>query len=120
MISTSDTPAGMIVFHPVGYDAPDMILHRSHIFIDKTFIEMYLVGVSVRWVEDISEALWGTRLIIGDKALDMTEAIGEVFPNAKYQRCTVHLTESKQFLVCILKTVYFLRELWYHCLIFMG
>lgn len=26
----------------------------------------------------------------GDKCLGMLEAIGEVFPEAKYQRCTVH------------------------------
>ena len=30
------------------------------------------------------------RLIIGDKALGMVEAIGQVFPQAKYQRCIVH------------------------------
>ena len=30
------------------------------------------------------------RLIIGDKALGMVEAIGQVFPKAKYQRCIVH------------------------------
>ena len=28
--------------------------------------------------------------MIGDKALGMVEAIGQVFPDAKYQRCTVH------------------------------
>lgn len=32
----------------------------------------------------------GTRLFIGDKCLGMVEAITEVFPKAKYQRCTVH------------------------------
>lgn len=30
------------------------------------------------------------RLIIGDKCLGMLETISEVFPDAKYQRCTVH------------------------------
>lgn len=34
--------------------------------------------------------LSGVQLITGDKALGMVEAIGEVFPHAKYQRCTVH------------------------------
>lgn len=154
--------------------------------IEEALIEMYLAGVSVRRVEDITEALWGTRvspgtisnlnkkayehiekwrnrpltdeypyvyvdgvflkrcwgeeyenvsilvaigvssdgyreiigaaeglkedleswknffvrlkerglsdprLIIGDKALGMVEAIGQVFPRAKYQRCIVH------------------------------
>ncbi len=32
----------------------------------------------------------GVKLIVGDKCLDMLEAVGEVFPDAKYQRCTVH------------------------------
>ena len=29
-------------------------------------------------------------LVIGDKCLGILEAVGEVFPEAKYQRCTVH------------------------------
>lgn len=37
-----------------------------------------------------SRGLDGVKLIIGDKALGMVEAIGQVFPNAKYQRCIVH------------------------------
>lgn len=37
-----------------------------------------------------SRGLEGVRLIIGDKALGMVEAIGQVFPNAKYQRCIAH------------------------------
>ena len=32
----------------------------------------------------------GVKLIVGDKCLGMLEAVGEVFPEAKYQRCTVH------------------------------
>ena len=32
---------------------------------------------------------WG-KLVVGDKCLGMLEAVGEVFPKAKYQRCTVH------------------------------
>ena len=28
--------------------------------------------------------------MVGDKCLGMLEAVGEVFPEAKYQRCTVH------------------------------
>ncbi len=32
----------------------------------------------------------GTQLFIGDKCLGLLEAVNEVFPNAKYQRCTVH------------------------------
>ena len=34
--------------------------------------------------------LAGVRLIVGDKCLGMLESIPEVFPEAKYQRCTVH------------------------------
>lgn len=37
-----------------------------------------------------SRGLKGVKLIIGDKALGMTEAIAQVFPEAAYQRCIVH------------------------------
>lgn len=40
------------------------------------------------WLKE--RGLSGVELITGDKALGMVEAIGEVFPHAKYQRCTVH------------------------------
>ncbi len=30
------------------------------------------------------------KLIVGDKCLGMLEAVGEVFPDAKYQRCVVN------------------------------
>ena len=32
----------------------------------------------------------GVKLIVGDKCLGMLEAVGEVYPDAKYQRCIVH------------------------------
>ena len=32
----------------------------------------------------------GMNLIVCDKCMGMLEAVGEVFPDAKYQRCTVH------------------------------
>jgi len=32
----------------------------------------------------------GVKQVVGDKCLGMLEAVGEVFPDAKYQRCTVH------------------------------
>lgn len=32
----------------------------------------------------------GVKLIVDDKCMGMLEAVGEVFPDAKYQRCTVH------------------------------
>ena len=34
--------------------------------------------------------LEGVRLIVGDKCMGMLEAVGEVYPEAKYQRCVVH------------------------------
>ena len=34
--------------------------------------------------------LEGVKFIVGDKCLGMLEAVGEVFPEAKYQRCVVH------------------------------
>lgn len=46
------------------------------------------------WREFISwlkaRGLSGVRMFTGDKAAAMTDAIVEVFPNAAYQRCTVH------------------------------
>ena len=41
-----------------------------------------------QWLK--GRGLDGVRLIVGDKCLGMLEAAGEVFPEAKYQRCTVH------------------------------
>ena len=40
------------------------------------------------WLKE--RGLTGVRLIIGDKNLGMLETIPEVFPEARYQRCTVH------------------------------
>ena len=40
------------------------------------------------WLKE--RGLNGVRLIIGDKCLGMLETIPEVFPDEKYQRCTVH------------------------------
>ena len=37
-----------------------------------------------------SRGLDGVKLIVGDKCLGMLEDVGEVFPKATYQRCTVH------------------------------
>ena len=37
-----------------------------------------------------SRGLTGVRLVVGDKCLGMLESIPMVFPEAKYQRCTVH------------------------------
>ncbi len=40
------------------------------------------------WLKE--RGLTGVKLITGDKSLGMLESIPEVFPDAKYQRCTVH------------------------------
>jgi transposase-like protein len=40
------------------------------------------------WLRE--RGLAGVRLIIGDKCLGMLESIPEVFPDAKYQRCSVY------------------------------
>lgn len=42
----------------------------------------------LQWLK--GRGLDGVRLIVGDKCLGMLEAVAEVFPQAKYQRCTVH------------------------------
>lgn len=41
-----------------------------------------------KWLK--SRGLTGVNLIIGDKCLGMLESVYDVFPEAKYQRCTVH------------------------------
>ena len=41
-----------------------------------------------QWLRGLG--LNGVNLIVGDKCLGMLEAVYEVFPEAKYQRCTVH------------------------------
>lgn len=41
-----------------------------------------------KWLK--SRGLSGVKLVVGDKCLGMLEAVGEVFPEAKYQRCMVH------------------------------
>lgn len=41
-----------------------------------------------KWLKN--RGLEGVRLIVGDKCLGMLEAVGEVYPDAKYQRCIVH------------------------------
>ena len=40
------------------------------------------------WLKE--RGLDGVKLIVGDKCLGMCNAVTEVFPEAKYQRCTVH------------------------------
>ena len=42
----------------------------------------------LKWLK--GRGLEGVRLIVGDKCLGMNNAVQEVYPEAKYQRCTVH------------------------------
>lgn len=50
---------------------------------DRESWKAFLMGLKER-------GLAGARLFIGDKCLGLLDAINEVFPDAKYQRCTVH------------------------------
>lgn len=45
-----------------------------------------------QWLK--GRGLKGVQLIVGDKCLRMLEAVGEVFPEAKHQRCTVHFYQN--------------------------
>ena len=45
-------------------------------------------GSFFQWLR--GRGLDGVKLIVGDKCMGMLETVGEVFPDAKYQRCTVH------------------------------
>ena len=58
---------------------------RRETSVEEAIIEMYLAGVSARRFEGVSEILWGAGVSAGTVG-----SIGEVFPDAKYQRCTVH------------------------------
>jgi transposase, mutator family len=49
------------------------------------------------WLKE--RGLKGVRLIIGDKCLGMLESIPEIFPEACYQRCTVHFFYRNVFTV---------------------
>ena len=46
----------------------------------------------LQWLK--GRGLEGVRLIIGDKCLGMLKTAAEVFPQAKYQRCTVHFCRN--------------------------
>ena len=50
---------------------------------DKASWEMFF-----RWLKE--RGLDGVKLVIGDKCIGMMDAAQEIFPQAKYQRCTVH------------------------------
>lgn len=62
---------------------------RCETSVEEAIIEMYLAGVSTRRVEDVSEILWGAGVSAGT-----VSSIAEVFPKARYQRCTVHFCRN--------------------------
>lgn len=65
-----------------------------------------------QWLRD--RGLYEMKLIVCDKCLRMLEAVTEVFPVAKHQRCTVHFyhivfsvtPRSKMKLVSMLRTIH--------------
>ena len=50
------------------------------------------MGSFFQWLR--GRGLNGVKLIVGDKCMGMLEAVGEEFPDAKYQRCTVHYNRN--------------------------
>ena len=56
---------------------------RREASIEEALIEMYLAGVSVRRVEDITEALWGTRVSSGT----ISNLNQKVYENIETWRC---------------------------------
>lgn len=42
--------------------------------VEEALIPMYLAGVSVRWVEKITEAMWGCKKYMSMKHLEAMEA----------------------------------------------
>src|SRR5699024_12157797 len=48
-------------------------------------------GSFFQWLK--GRGLDGVKLIVGDKCLGMLEAVSEVLPGAKYQRCTVQFCQ---------------------------
>jgi len=53
---------GAAAAEPAVRDRDHRALPAPRIGVEEALVEMYLAGVSVRRVEDITEALWGTRV----------------------------------------------------------
>ena len=47
----------------------------------------FLIGLKERGLD-------GVKFILADKCLGMCNVVAEVFPDAKYQRCTVHFYQN--------------------------
>lgn len=55
---------------------------RRESSVEEALIEMYLAGVSVRRVEDITEALWGTKVSAGTVSNLNKKVYGHLKPGA--------------------------------------
>lgn len=103
LIKTAGT-AFVIDFCQTGVSFETAIIkcyYRRKSSVEEALIEVYLAEISVRRVEDITVALWGTKVSPGTisnlnkKAYERierwrTRQLSRVFPDARYQRCTVH------------------------------
>ena len=90
-VKTFHNLTASVNFHPI----PWFTLTTSYSFLNG---QGHALGVAINacpsWINFFQwlrgRGLDGVKLIVGDKCLGMLEAVGEVFPEAKYQRCTVH------------------------------
>ena len=57
---------------------------RRETSIEEALIEMYLAGVSVRRVEDITEALWGTSVSSGTVSTRLRHVAGSDWGSKRY------------------------------------
>ena len=71
---------------------------RRESSVEEALIEMYLAGVSVRRVEDITEALWGSKVII----------TGLFEPPVRTLRATIPAIESQSKIMILLLPNYLL------------
>jgi acyl CoA:acetate/3-ketoacid CoA transferase alpha subunit len=84
-------------------------LHPKRVKVPGTLVDYIVVAEKPQWQSMVTQynpsfsgevrvplkslkqrGLEGTQLFIGDKCLGLLEAVNEVFPNSKFQRCTVH------------------------------
>jgi len=60
--------------------------------VEEALVEMYLAGVSVRGVEDITEALWGTH-VSRERVILRASGGSRAPPRELLQRCIIRLSE---------------------------
>ena len=61
---------------------------RRESSVEEALVKMYLAGVSVRRVEDITEALWGTKVSPGTVA---ESAINSTFPSQHFAKARLEV-----------------------------